>query len=80
MIYLDSGATSFRKPPQVARAMTWAMENCANPGRGGHRPAREGKGRGQRQAASRSADVKYLRRGLYSRANTTRHRMMLGSM
>ena len=39
MIYLDSGATSFRKPPQVARAMTWAMENCANPGRGGHRPA-----------------------------------------
>ena len=43
-------------------------------------PALDGKGRGQRQAASRSADVKYLRRGLYRRANTTRHRMMLGSM
>ena len=39
MIYLDSGATSFRKPPAVARAMAWAMENCANPGRGGHQPA-----------------------------------------
>ena len=47
---------------------------------GRHTPALEGKGRGQRQAANRSADVKYLRRGLYSRANTTRHRMMLGSM
>ena len=47
---------------------------------GRHTPALEGKGRGQRQAASRSADMKYLRRGLYSRANTTRHRMMLGSM
>ena len=46
----------------------------------GHTPALEGKGRGQRQAASRSADVKYLRRDLYSRANTTRHRTMLGSM
>ena len=39
MIYLDSGATSFRKPPAVARAMAWAVENCANPGRGGHQPA-----------------------------------------
>jgi len=40
MIYLDSGATSFRKPPQVARAVSWAMKNCANPGRGGY-PASE---------------------------------------
>ena len=47
---------------------------------GRHTPALEGKRKGQRQAARRSADVKYLRRGLYSRANTTRHRMMLGSM
>lgn len=39
MIYLDHGATSYPKPPQVARAMGWALQNCANPGRGGHRLA-----------------------------------------
>lgn len=36
MIYLDSGATSFRKPPAVARAVAWALRSCANPGRGGY--------------------------------------------
>lgn len=41
MIYLDSGATSFRKPPQVSRAVARAMERCASPGRGGYRPAME---------------------------------------
>ncbi len=41
MIYLDNGATSFYKPREVARAMNWALKNCANPGRGGHRPAME---------------------------------------
>lgn len=41
MIYLDNGATSFHKPPEVARAMLQAMRTCANPGRGGHRPAME---------------------------------------
>ena len=39
MIYLDNGATSFYKPPEVARAVQWAMGHCANPGRGGHPPA-----------------------------------------
>lgn len=39
MIYLDNGATSFRKPPAVARAVVRAMENCANPGRGGYTAA-----------------------------------------
>ena len=41
MIYLDNGATSFRKPPQVGRAMMSAMNRCANPGRGGYRAAME---------------------------------------
>ena len=41
MIYLDNGATSFRKPPQVARAVTAAMTRCANPGRGGYGAAME---------------------------------------
>ena len=41
MIYLDNGATSFRKPPQVARAVTNAMARCANPGRGGYEAAME---------------------------------------
>ncbi len=36
MIYLDNGATSFPKLPQVQKAMEWAMGHCANPGRGGH--------------------------------------------
>ena len=41
MIYLDSGATSFRKPQCVKQAVLQAMECCANPGRGGYRPAVE---------------------------------------
>lgn len=36
MIYLDSGATSFPKPPAVRRAVAQALERCANPGRGGY--------------------------------------------
>ena len=39
MIYLDSGATSFHKPPQVYRAVMDAMRSCANPGRGGYKAA-----------------------------------------
>ncbi len=36
MNYLDSGATSFHKPPAVMQAVCCAMDTCANPGRGGH--------------------------------------------
>lgn len=37
MIYLDNGATSFKKPDTVIRAVCDAMyKNSANPGRGGH--------------------------------------------
>lgn len=39
MIYLDNGATSLHKPPEVSRAVNWAMKHCANPGRGGHKAA-----------------------------------------
>ena len=41
MIYLDNGATSFCKPPEVCRAVCRAMYTCANPGRGGYRSAME---------------------------------------
>ena len=41
MIYLDNGATSFRKPPGVYRAVYRAMYTCANPGRGGYSAAME---------------------------------------
>ena len=41
MIYLDNGATSFHKPPEVHRAVQRALSCCANPGRGGHRAAME---------------------------------------
>ena len=41
MIYLDNGATSFRKPPGVRRAVLRAMDLCANPGRGGYGAAME---------------------------------------
>ncbi len=36
MIYLDSAATSFLKPPTVRRAMAAAIQNMTTPGRGGH--------------------------------------------
>ena len=39
MTYLDNGATSFRKPETVCRAVQCALENCANPGRGGYKAA-----------------------------------------
>ena len=39
MIYLDSAATSLQKPPEVARAVTRAMQSCASPGRGDHAAA-----------------------------------------
>lgn len=41
MIYLDSAATTFQKPPEVAKAVLDAMARCANPGRGGYREAME---------------------------------------
>ena len=41
MIYLDNGATSFNKPPTVARAIVKAMQTCANPGRGGYEASME---------------------------------------
>ena len=41
MIYLDSGATSFLKPPTVYRAVQEAMHSCANPGRGAYPAARK---------------------------------------
>ena len=39
MTYLDNGATSFHKPLTVYRAVRCAMDNCANPGRGGYTAA-----------------------------------------
>ncbi|MDO4545154.1 MAG: aminotransferase class V-fold PLP-dependent enzyme [Bacillota bacterium] len=37
MIYLDNGATSFPKPPEVIETVMDVMSNyCANPGRSGH--------------------------------------------
>ena len=36
MIYLDSAATTFRKPPAVAAAVRRAMETVSSPGRGGY--------------------------------------------
>lgn len=39
MIYLDNGATSFRKPESVKKAVYSALECCANPGRGGYSAA-----------------------------------------
>ena len=39
MIYLDSAATSLRKPVSVERAVLQAMRGMASPGRGGHEAA-----------------------------------------
>ncbi len=39
MIYLDSAATSFHRPPQVAESVLRAMETMGNCGRGAHEAA-----------------------------------------
>lgn len=39
MIYLDSAATSLLKPESVKHEMLYALNSCASPGRGGHKPA-----------------------------------------
>jgi cysteine desulfurase family protein len=39
LIYLDNAATTLKKPEGVAIAMTDALKNMANPGRGGHSSA-----------------------------------------
>jgi len=45
MIYLDHAATSFPKPEEMYRGMdTFVRASGANPGRGGHRLAREAEG------------------------------------
>ena len=36
MIYLDSAATTFQKPPAAGRALTEALASTSSPGRGGH--------------------------------------------
>ena len=36
MIYLDHGATSFPKPTEVIRALSWAAQRATSPGRGGY--------------------------------------------
>lgn len=42
LLYLDNGATSFPKPPQVAEAITrWLREVGGSPGRSGHRLSTE---------------------------------------
>ncbi len=40
MIYLDSAATTFRKPASVHRAVLRAMQSMSSPGRGGYPSAR----------------------------------------
>lgn len=39
MIYLDSAATSFLKPPQVGRGVMKALSSCSSPGRGAYSAA-----------------------------------------
>ena len=60
MIYLDNGATSFRKPAAVYRAVEQAMHSCANPGRGGYAAAMKASRKlyACREAASNLFDCK----------------------
>ena len=41
MIYLDSSATSFYRPPQVAEAVAGAIRTMGNCGRGVHQASME---------------------------------------
>ena len=56
MTYLDNGATSFHKPASVRRAMLCALENCANPGRGGY-PAAQSAARTVYRCRERAANM-----------------------
>ena len=40
MIYFDSAATTFQKPPGVRKAVERAMQTMSSPGRGGYSQAR----------------------------------------
>ena len=40
MIYLDSGATTLEKPPEVTRAMARAVGTMSSPGRGNYPASR----------------------------------------
>lgn len=44
MIYLDNAATSYPKPPGVARAVRRALDTCASPGRGAYSLSRTAAG------------------------------------
>lgn len=55
MIYLDNAATTLRKPPEVAAAVTEALRSCGNPGRSGH------------FAAQRAEETVYRTRSLAAR-------------
>ncbi|MCI8294757.1 MAG: aminotransferase class V-fold PLP-dependent enzyme [Lachnospiraceae bacterium] len=47
-IYMDHAATTWKKPPEVIRAVTDAMEHASgNPGRGGHEVSAEAAGGGR---------------------------------
>lgn len=56
MIYLDNGATSLHKPPEVISAVQRALRCCANPGRGGHE-ASMAASRAVFQCRERAADL-----------------------
>ena len=57
MIYLDNAATSYPKPPEVAKAVSGVMEKIGgNPGRGGHAGALAG---GRIMEACRETAARY---------------------
>lgn len=41
MIYFDNAATTLQKPGSVAAATSWAIQNCASPGRGDYIPSQK---------------------------------------
>ena len=56
MIYLDSAATTFQKPPAVAAAMQDALQTMSSPGRGGY-PAAMGAAETAFQCRSELAEL-----------------------
>jgi cysteine desulfurase family protein len=68
MIYFDNAATTLHKPPEVAQAMQWAVDNLGSPGRGGHDYAKTA---GEAAFALRELACKYFNVGSSERVVVT---------
>ncbi len=88
LLYLDNAATSWPKPPEVAEAMcAFLATQAGNPGRGGHRMAREAAGVVERARSKLAALIHapcakrvVLTHGCTDSVNLSVHGVLRGAM